>query len=185
MNEHEIPSLTVEPADAEPSAVRNFIEVQVIGRRRLLQSLAGAAMVLGVSTLDLLPGRNPAHAALKGSSPWQYWSRCTDYNTFPADWKKCNPDAAKVGAGYCQSRHKNRHRTDYVENSACSWKNYNKAFRCTGDSGRTINAWRWYKWEGPNTGPRSVSCSDGKVYYRSGNSNCRTKSFKSTCRHYL
>lgn len=180
----DIPSLTVRPAGAAPSRMGELLQSRAVGRRGIMKGVAGAAMVLGIGALDLIPGQNNAYASRKGRRPWEYWSRCRDYNSWPSDWKWCNPDSARVSGSYCQARHRNRHRTDVVDRDGCHWTNYNKAMRCIGDNGAKINAWRWHRSEGPNTGPRSVSCSDGRVYYQVHPS-CRTRTYKSTCRHYL
>lgn len=181
-----VPSASTPPANATPSAVRKLIEREHINRRSLLKGVLTTGMVLGLSALDLLPGRREAQASRHGGDPWEYWSNCHDYSTSSrrADWRWCNPDAARVSGRYCKSSIK-RHRTavDGRWRDECEYEDYRIDFRCWNLSGtQVINAWVWRRGQSGGDLP-SVICSDGKTYVL--NECGPDYHYKSACREYL
>ncbi|GAA2759116.1 hypothetical protein [Actinopolymorpha rutila] len=181
-----IPSASTPPENATPSAVRKLIERDHINRRSLLKGVLTTGMVLGLSALDLLPGRNPALAGRYGGAPWEYWNNCHDYSTSTrrADWRWCNPDAARVSGRYCKTNIK-RHRTavDGRRRNGCEYEDYRIDFRCWNLAGtQVINAWVWRRGQSGGNLP-SVICSDGKTYVLN---DCGPDyHYKSACREYL
>ena len=179
-----IPSASAPPADATPSRVRGIIERRWITRRSILKGVLTSGMVLGLTTLDLLPGRNLAQARRAGGDPWEYWSHCRDYSTSTrrANWRWCNPDAARVSERYCKTDI-NRHRTGSRRRDSCELEDYRRDYRCWNLSDTTvINAWVWRRGQSGGNKP-SVICSDGKTYIIDS---CGDDyHYNSACRRYL
>ncbi|MEQ7125191.1 hypothetical protein ABN034_11785 [Actinopolymorpha sp. B11F2] len=184
MSVEPIPSASTPPANATPSAVRKLIMDRVLTRRSVLRGVLTTGMVLGISALDLLPGRNRAEAWLYGSHPWQIWTHCADYSTSTrrTNWRWCNPASARVSSRFCQRAY-NRHRTDGERRTDCEYEDFRRDYRCWNLSdSRVINAWVWRR--GQTGGDiDSVICSDGRTYvYNSCGSDYE---YKSVCRRYL
>jgi hypothetical protein len=138
-----IPNTSVRPAGAKASPGRRLLEKRFISRRGVLKLVAGTGMVLGLSAVGVLGATRNASAALRGESPWQYWSSCSDYSNFGDPWRECNITKASVLSTHCRavvsSTNKWRHRTDSpTRQGECSYvQDYRRDNRCTGNSGTT------------------------------------------------
>jgi hypothetical protein len=179
-----IPSASTPPPDASPSRIRRLIADRFLTRRSVLRGVFATGMVLGISALDLLPGRNPAAAQLYGSDPWQIWTHCADYSTSTrrTNWRWCNPASARISSRFCHPSYL-RHRTDGKQRGSCDYEDYRRDYRCWNLSdSRVINAWVWRRGQtGGNID--SVACSDGKTYVHN---NCGSDyEYKSVCRRFL
>lgn len=179
-----VPSASTPPAHARPSRIRKLIEDRFISRRSVLKGVLTTGMVLGITALDLLPGRNDAQARLRGYDPWEYWSDCHDYSTSSrrANWRWCNPDAARLSERFCKSDY-DRHRTGGEWRDDCEFEDYRRDYRCWNLSDSTvINAWIWRRGQSGGDKP-SVVCSDGRTYVY--NDCGYDYHYKSVCRRFL
>ena len=177
LNLSDIPDLDIAPSDARRSGAARAIRKANMNRRSVMKGILGTGMVLGVASLDLLPRWNSASA---GPPPWPTWDHCNDYNTWPVDWRKCNPDDADVSTDYCSQGY---HRRDSVRIDSCRIRDYRRNDRCYGDDMTLKNAWVW-KQNNVDPEPPDVRCSDGKTFVLD---ECRftESSWKSTCKKFL
>lgn len=160
-----IPHASRPPVDSTPSRIRRVLEKQFVRRRTVLQSVLGAGMVVGLTALDLLPGRNSASAEIKGTHPWRWWSHCNDYSRNSdgkrTSWRRCNPGgSADVSGRYCHPT-RYRHRVDSARFNACEYDTFHWAARCNNlNDSVIINAWVWKR--GQSGGDlQGATCSDG------------------------
>lgn len=170
-----IPDAIDRPADSPPSRVRQQITRGMVSRRRLFQGVLGAGMVIGLTSLDLLPTGKKAYAA---PSTWLY---CSDYNHLSnyAAWANtCNANGAgqHVSTGYCDAT--GYHRQDATQ-AGCMYYDYVLAFRCLGR-----NAWVWRK-NGVAPEYSNKRCSDGWVRMKNTCTGVSDPQYKSTCLKYL
>lgn len=170
-----MPDATVAPVDATRSRIRRAITSGLVTRRRVIQGVIGAGMVIGMASLDLLPTGRKAHAV-----PSTYLN-CSDYDhlsNYRAWAETCNANGAgqHVSTGYCDRS--GYHRQD-ATSAGCYYYDYTLATRCLGR-----NAWVWKK-NGVSPEYSNKRCSDGWVYVKNTCSGVSDPRYKSTCIKYL
>ncbi len=147
-----LPDFREQPAHAEPSAVTLQARRFEFDRRTMLRLAAGAAVGVGLATLDLI-GRALPGRAVEPHPVFAEWSSCHGF--FDAS-TICVPNTAYFGTGVPGVCSGSWHRNYSYTGGSVS---YDYTFNNTSCNGR--NAWRW------TSGTRR-KCSDGWTYYRDG-----------------